>query len=70
MRSAGADGPPDARYYGEDHSGLGLAIVERLVRRAGGELAISNGESGGLAVRMTFAFDVVARTVSEAAQIW
>ncbi|HEY4801349.1 MAG TPA: ATP-binding protein [Paraburkholderia sp.] len=60
----------DPARGGNGHSGLGLAIVERLVRRAGGELAISNGESGGLAVRMTFAFDVVARTVSEAAQIW
>ncbi|CAG9273793.1 Signal transduction histidine kinase [Paraburkholderia unamae] len=60
----------DPARGGNGHSGLGLAIVERLVRRAGGELAIGNGESGGLAVRMTFAFDVVARTVSEAAQVW
>jgi len=59
----------DPARGGNGHSGLGLAIVERLVRRAGGELAISNGESGGLAVCMTFAFDVVARTVAEAAQI-
>jgi two-component system, OmpR family, osmolarity sensor histidine kinase EnvZ len=60
----------DPARGGNGHSGLGLAIVERLVRRAGGELAIGNGESGGLAVRMTFAFEVVERTVSEAAQAW
>ncbi|WP_028207712.1 ATP-binding protein [Paraburkholderia nodosa] len=60
----------DPARGGNGHSGLGLAIVERLVRRAGGELSIGNGESGGLAVRMTFAFDVVERTVTEAAQIW
>ncbi|MCP3708021.1 ATP-binding protein [Paraburkholderia sp. CNPSo 3274] len=60
----------DPARGGNGHSGLGLAIVERLVRRAGGELSIGNGESGGLSVRMTFAFDVVERTVSEAAQIW
>jgi two-component system, OmpR family, osmolarity sensor histidine kinase EnvZ len=60
----------DPARGGNGHSGLGLAIVERLVRRAGGELAIGNSESGGLAVRMTFAFDVVERTVSEAAQAW
>jgi two-component system, OmpR family, osmolarity sensor histidine kinase EnvZ len=60
----------DPARGGNGHSGLGLAIVERLVRRAGGELSIGNGESGGLAVRMTFAFDVVERTVSEAAQAW
>ncbi|HTR09995.1 MAG TPA: ATP-binding protein [Paraburkholderia sp.] len=60
----------DPARGGNGHSGLGLAIVERLVRRAGGELSIGNGENGGLAVRMTFAFEVVERTVSEAAQAW
>lgn len=60
----------DPARGGNGHSGLGLAIVERLVRRAGGEIAIGNGKSGGLEVRMTFPFEVVERTVAEAAQIW
>jgi two-component system, OmpR family, osmolarity sensor histidine kinase EnvZ len=60
----------DPARGGNGHSGLGLAIVERLVRRAGGEIAIGNGESGGLAVSMAFPFEVVERTVAEAAQIW
>ncbi|WP_321783750.1 ATP-binding protein [Paraburkholderia sp. J94] len=60
----------DPARGGNGHSGLGLAIVERLVRRAGGEIAIGNGASGGLAVRMSFPFEVVERTVAEAAQIW
>jgi two-component system, OmpR family, osmolarity sensor histidine kinase EnvZ len=60
----------DPARGGNGHSGLGLAIVERLVHRAGGELYIGNGEGGGLVVRMTFAFEVVQRTVAEAANAW
>ncbi|RQH08473.1 ATP-binding protein [Paraburkholderia dinghuensis] len=60
----------DPARGGNGHSGLGLAIVERLVRRAGGELRIGNGEDGGLAVQMTFPFEVVQRTVDEAANAW
>jgi two-component system osmolarity sensor histidine kinase EnvZ len=60
----------DPARGGNGHSGLGLAIVERLVRRAGGELQIGNGENGGLAVRMTFPFEVVQRTVVEAVNAW
>lgn len=60
----------DPARGGNGHSGLGLAIVERLVRRAGGELQIGNGEGGGLAVRMTFPVEVVQRTVDEAAHAW
>ncbi|MFP6559857.1 ATP-binding protein [Paraburkholderia sp. B3] len=60
----------DPARGGNGHSGLGLAIVERLVRRAGGELQIGNGEGGGLAVRMTFPEEVVQRTVAEAAHAW
>ncbi|WP_028226140.1 ATP-binding protein [Paraburkholderia ferrariae] len=60
----------DPARGGNGHSGLGLAIVERLVRRAGGELEIGNGEGGGLAVRMTFPVEVVQRTVAEAAHAW
>jgi two-component system, OmpR family, osmolarity sensor histidine kinase EnvZ len=60
----------DPARGGNGHSGLGLAIVERLVRRAGGELQIGNGEGGGLAVQMTFPVEVVQRTVAEAAHAW
>lgn len=60
----------DPARGGNGHSGLGLAIVERLVRRAGGELKIGNGEGGGLAVQMSFAFEVVERNISEAASAW
>jgi two-component system, OmpR family, osmolarity sensor histidine kinase EnvZ len=60
----------DPARGGNGHSGLGLAIVERLVRRAGGELQIGNGEGGGLAVRMTFPVEVVERAVAEAAHAW
>jgi two-component system, OmpR family, osmolarity sensor histidine kinase EnvZ len=60
----------DPARGGNGHSGLGLAIVERLVRRAGGELTIGNGEGGGLAARMTFPVEVVQRTIAEAAHVW
>lgn len=51
----------DPARGGSGHSGLGLAIVERLVRRAGGECIMGNRPEGGLQVVMTFPFDVVAR---------
>jgi two-component system, OmpR family, osmolarity sensor histidine kinase EnvZ len=60
----------DPARGGNGHSGLGLAIVERLVRRAGGELTIGNGAGGGLAVRMVFPVEVVQRTIAEAAHAW
>jgi len=60
----------DPARGGNGHSGLGLAIVERLVRRAGGELQIGEGEGGGLAVRMMFPFEAVQRTADEAANAW
>lgn len=44
----------DPARGGNGHSGLGLAIVERLVRRLGGECDIGNAPSGGLRVAMTF----------------
>lgn len=50
----------DPARGGSGHSGLGLAIVERLVRRVGGECEIGNRKEGGLQVVMTFGFDIVA----------
>ena len=55
----------DPARGGNGHSGLGLAIVERLARRIGGECEIGNHEGGGLQVLMTFPFDVVTRPVAE-----
>ncbi|WP_429439654.1 ATP-binding protein [Paraburkholderia sp. GAS33] len=59
----------DPARGGNGHSGLGLAIVERLVRRAGGEWEIGNHDGRGLRVLMTFPFEAVPRmaTVSESA---
>jgi two-component system osmolarity sensor histidine kinase EnvZ len=54
----------DPARGGSGHSGLGLAIVERLARRAGGECEIGNQVDGGLRVAMTFPFDPAARTVT------
>ncbi|CAG4886382.1 Sensor histidine kinase RcsC [Paraburkholderia gardini] len=55
----------DPARGGNGHSGLGLAIVERLVRRAGGEWDIGNHEGRGLRVQMSFAFDVLPRATSK-----
>jgi two-component system, OmpR family, osmolarity sensor histidine kinase EnvZ len=52
----------DPARGGSGHSGLGLAIVERLTRRAGGECEVGNHAEGGLQVAMIFPFDVVARS--------
>ena len=46
----------DPARGGNGHSGLGLAIVERLVRRVGGTCHIANGLEGGLRATMTFPF--------------
>ena len=46
----------DPARGGNGHSGLGLAIVERLVRRAGGEWEIGNHGGRRLRVLMTFSF--------------
>ncbi|MFX1736374.1 ATP-binding protein [Paraburkholderia sp. A1RI_3L] len=51
----------DPARGGNGHSGLGLAIVERLVRRAGGEWEIGNHEGGGLRALMTFSQDAMPR---------
>ena len=60
----------DPARGGNGHSGLGLAIVERIVRRAGGASEIGNSPDGGLCVRMRFPADVVQRNTGEAANAW
>ncbi|MGI4860872.1 MAG: ATP-binding protein [Janthinobacterium lividum] len=44
----------DPARGGNAHCGLGLAIVERLAQRAGGQCVLSNGPSGGLRVELRF----------------
>lgn len=51
----------DPARGGNAHSGLGLAIVDRLVRQAGGRLTICNREEGGLRVEMVFPFAALAK---------
>ena len=51
----------DPARGGNAHSGLGLAIVDRLVRQGGGRLTISNREEGGLRVEMVFPFTALAQ---------
>jgi len=65
----------DPARGGNGHSGLGLAIVERLVRRAGGEWQIGNNDGAtrggrGLRVQMTFPLEVVARTAPASESAW
>jgi two-component system osmolarity sensor histidine kinase EnvZ len=43
----------DAERGGVGGSGLGLAVVSRLARRAGGELVLENAPAGGLLARVT-----------------
>lgn len=51
----------DPARGGNAHSGLGLAIVDRLVRQGGGKLALVNRPEGGLRVEMVFPFTPVAQ---------
>jgi two-component system, OmpR family, osmolarity sensor histidine kinase EnvZ len=60
----------DPARGGNGHSGLGLAIVERLVRRAGGSCEIGNAEGGGLHVAMTFPRAVEARATARLETAW
>jgi two-component system osmolarity sensor histidine kinase EnvZ len=55
----------DPARGGSGHSGLGLAIVERLARRVGGECEIGNRAKGGLQVVMTFPFDIATLPAEE-----
>ena len=60
----------DPARGGNGHSGLGLAIVERLVRRAGGEWEIGNHGGRGLRVLMTFPFEAVPRMAAVSESAW
>jgi two-component system osmolarity sensor histidine kinase EnvZ len=60
----------DPARGGNGHSGLGLAIVERLVRRAGGEWEIGNHGGRGLRVLMSFPFEAVPRMTSISESAW
>ncbi|MBC8725210.1 HAMP domain-containing protein [Paraburkholderia sp. 31.1] len=60
----------DPARGGNGHSGLGLAIVERLVRRAGGEWEIGNHGGRGLRVLMSFPFDVLPRVATASENAW
>ena len=60
----------DPARGGNGHSGLGLAIVERLVRRAGGEWEIGNHDGSGLRVLMTFPDEVMPKLATAAQSAW
>lgn len=60
----------DPARGGNGHSGLGLAIVERLVRRLGGACEIGNAQGGGLRVAMRFPFTATARSAPQSANAW
>ncbi|WP_133650738.1 ATP-binding protein [Paraburkholderia flava] len=60
----------DPARGGNGHSGLGLAIVERLVRRAGGEWEIGNHDGRGLRVLMTFPDEVMPKATLAAQAAW
>lgn len=51
----------DSARGGTMHSGLGLAIVRRLVRHHGGALELSNAADGGFVVAMSFPKHIAAR---------
>ncbi|GAB7522421.1 ATP-binding protein [Paraburkholderia sp. 2C] len=60
----------DPARGGNGHSGLGLAIVERLVRRAGGTWEIGNHDGRGLRVMMKFPLEAVSRATSASESVW
>ncbi len=60
----------DPARGGNGHSGLGLAIVERLVRRLGGACEIGNAPDGGLRVAMTFPAAATARSAQHSTGAW
>jgi two-component system osmolarity sensor histidine kinase EnvZ len=60
----------DPARGGNGHSGLGLAIVERLVRRAGGNWEIGNHGGRGLRVLMTFPLMTATHKVSASESVW
>jgi two-component system osmolarity sensor histidine kinase EnvZ len=60
----------DPARGGNGHSGLGLAIVERLVRRAGGTCEIGNHEGRGLRILMTFPLEAQQRAAVQSEAVW
>jgi two-component system osmolarity sensor histidine kinase EnvZ len=60
----------DPARGGNGHSGLGLAIVERLVRRLGGVCEIGNEPGRGLRVAMSFPFTAAARPAAQSESAW
>ncbi|MFM0592981.1 ATP-binding protein [Paraburkholderia dilworthii] len=60
----------DPARGGNGHSGLGLAIVERLVRRTGGEWELGNHGGRGLRVLMSFPFEAVPRIAAISESVW
>jgi two-component system osmolarity sensor histidine kinase EnvZ len=60
----------DPARGGNGHSGLGLAIVERLVRRTGGEWEIGNYGGRGLRVLMSFPAEVLPRVAAASESAW
>ncbi|MGN6318526.1 ATP-binding protein [Trinickia sp.] len=60
----------DPARGGNGHSGLGLAIVERLVRRLGGACEIGNAQGRGLCVTMTFPFTAASRATPQSESAW
>ena len=60
----------DPARGGNGHSGLGLAIVERLVRRLGGVCEIGNAQDRGLRVAMTFPFTTATRAAPHSESAW
>jgi two-component system osmolarity sensor histidine kinase EnvZ len=53
----------DPARGGRAHAGLGLAIVDRLVRQSGGTLHFVNRAEGGLRVEMVFPATIAAAAV-------
>jgi two-component system osmolarity sensor histidine kinase EnvZ len=60
----------DPARGGNGHSGLGLAIVERLVRRAGGDWEIGNHGGRGLRVLMSFSSEVLPKVAAASENAW
>ncbi len=60
----------DPARGGNGHSGLGLAIVERLVRRAGGEWEIGNHDGRGLRILMRFPLEALSRAAATSESAW
>jgi two-component system, OmpR family, osmolarity sensor histidine kinase EnvZ len=60
----------DPARGGNGHSGLGLAIIDRLVRRLGGACEIGNAKGRGLRVAITFPLELSARAAAQSETAW